>query len=740
MNDQKEFEQTENGIETLGRYRIARRIGRGGMGEVWLCEDPRLIRQVAIKTLPAHNQQDKNFAKHFEREAEAAAALNHPHILPVHDYGKQSLPDGTIVSYIVMPYISGGSLADRITSASQQQLLLPLQDTLAFLEQAAQAIDYAHKKRLIHRDIKPANMLLREDNWLFLADFGIARIISSEENLTGRSVAAGTPLYMAPEQARGKATITSDNYSLAVVAYQLCTGRLPFENKTALATMMMHQLEPVPSPRQFNPTLPSAFEQILLQGLEKDPAARPALACEFVAQLRQAISNPTYQPTPLQTVHDLPRLDFQERTQTQQPDEQHARISRRDLLLGGGAIATITTGVGLGAWGYWQTTQGSQKSLPTPQYISARPKNSGDANAPALVLTGSLLNANNLLWSKDASLLFSLEYTYTLFRWDVASLLKQPDKPYGSTFYSGKLSYPDNQLCATISPDRTQFAVANSEWDDTKTQVALYTLDLRLQSTINMPPSGNFGAITWLTNNNLCFTRYGSDDLNSNKAHSYLYVVDPTRPQRQWTILLNTLITSGGKTSGGSPVATVLADPTPDSSRAVIGYEDYLEVGKVTISNNATWTVLSRIHVKISSSKTSQWIDWTPDGKNLVMLTTRDTTHPQGRVVYMSASMSKPPVQDLNTPSIAGLESSVDGYNCLACNPNPANTPPLVAVGTADGNIYIWKLQAGSSYIKKLGTDRIQAGVATLAWSPDGKWLAASFQDNQASILIWKIG
>src|SRR5579884_1951572 len=98
----------------LGRYRVLRRLGRGGMGEVWLCEDPRLRRQVAVKTLPVHTQQDEEFVQRFEREAEAAAALNHPHIVQVHDYGKQILPDETVITYIVMPYIDGGSLSERL--------------------------------------------------------------------------------------------------------------------------------------------------------------------------------------------------------------------------------------------------------------------------------------------------------------------------------------------------------------------------------------------------------------------------------------------------------------------------------------------------------------------------------------------------------------------------------------------------------------------------------------------------
>lgn len=177
MNQQVLLPQVSSG-DMLGRYRIMRRLGRGGMGEVWLCEDQRLNRQVAVKTLPTQNQQDRTFIQRFEREAKAAAALNHPHVLPVHDYGKQPLADDRIITYIVMPYIQGGSLSERIAFYNHQSRLMPYEEALTFLSQAANAIDYAHKRRLIHRDIKPDNMLLRDENWLLLADFGIARMLT----------------------------------------------------------------------------------------------------------------------------------------------------------------------------------------------------------------------------------------------------------------------------------------------------------------------------------------------------------------------------------------------------------------------------------------------------------------------------------------------------------------------------------------------------------------------------------
>src|SRR5579884_3062369 len=271
----------------LGRYQLLRRIGRGGMGEVWLGDDPRLRRQVAIKTLPPQNQNDKEFASRFEREAQAAATLNHPHILPVHDYGEEHLPNGRIINYIVMPYLANGSLADYLEKLADQHIGVPEQDSITYLMQMAEAIDYAHEQGIIHRDIKPANMLMRARDWLMLTDFGIARIVDDPRKQTQTNMGAGTPEYMAPEQAQGRAVAASDTYSLAVIAYQLFTGNLPFRADTSYATIIQHVTMPPPPPRSYNPNLSPAFENVLLRGLSKNPAERFPSARAFVTELQR---------------------------------------------------------------------------------------------------------------------------------------------------------------------------------------------------------------------------------------------------------------------------------------------------------------------------------------------------------------------------------------------------------------------------------------------------------------------
>src|SRR5690242_13218270 len=159
---------TQHDEQQLGRYRLLKQIGRGGMGEVWLAEDPRLQRHVAIKMLPPQERYSQEDADLFEREAQVVASLNHPHVLPVHDYGEQQFPDGQVINYLVMPYISGGSLSDLIKQRTDSGKGFHYREVLALLMQAAEAIDYAHTKGMIHRDIKPANMLLRSEGSLLL--------------------------------------------------------------------------------------------------------------------------------------------------------------------------------------------------------------------------------------------------------------------------------------------------------------------------------------------------------------------------------------------------------------------------------------------------------------------------------------------------------------------------------------------------------------------------------------------
>ena len=204
----------------LGPYRLIQGVGRGGMAEVYLAEDERLQRKVAVKVLPATLASEGAFLARFEREAKAAARLQHPNILAVYDYGQQEN-----ITYLVMPFIGGGSLAQIIARARGP---LPLDKIVKWTGEIGSALKYAHDQGIIHRDVKPGNMLVGPDEHLLLADFGIAKVMDASTALTNTGAAVGSPEYMAPEQASSMAEYRSDIYALGVVVFQMLTGRVPF--------------------------------------------------------------------------------------------------------------------------------------------------------------------------------------------------------------------------------------------------------------------------------------------------------------------------------------------------------------------------------------------------------------------------------------------------------------------------------------------------------------------------------
>jgi serine/threonine protein kinase len=252
------------GIEglTLGRYELRRRLGQGGMAEVYLAYDRRVRRQVAIKVLYG---RDEPFVRRFEREALSVGTLTHNHILPLYDFGEQSP-----WYYLVMPYVEGGTLRDYLL----KRKLLTLEEAASIISQIASALQCAHDHGVVHRDVKPSNILLRQDGYAYLVDFGLAKAITGGESLTTVGAMVGTPEYMAPEQSNGLSDYRSDIYSLGVILYQMLTGRVPFTAESPVAISLKHiQATPI-SPRELNSEIPPAIEEIILKAMAKDPNER----------------------------------------------------------------------------------------------------------------------------------------------------------------------------------------------------------------------------------------------------------------------------------------------------------------------------------------------------------------------------------------------------------------------------------------------------------------------------------
>jgi tRNA A-37 threonylcarbamoyl transferase component Bud32 len=263
------------------RYQGARLIAHGGMGEIFLATDEVLGREVAVKVLAERFALDDDLRERFKREALAAARLSGNHsIVTIFDVGEH---DGRPI--IVMEYLAGGSLEQRINGKKPFETA----QVLDWLDEAAGALDAAHEAGIVHRDVKPGNLLLDDRGHVKVADFGIASA-AGMDSFTQTGTILGTAGYLSPEQARGeRATAASDRYALGIVAWELLTGRRPFQSESPTAEALAHVNAPVPSVHAANWALPASFDAVFARALAKDPSARYAHASEFVAELRGAL-------------------------------------------------------------------------------------------------------------------------------------------------------------------------------------------------------------------------------------------------------------------------------------------------------------------------------------------------------------------------------------------------------------------------------------------------------------------
>ncbi len=284
-------------LETLqqGRYRVLRPLGSGSMGEVYLVDDTRINRQVAIKVIRTEavpysgsSIGSQEASRLFEREAKAIARLNHPNILPLFDFGEEKV-NGTLLAYMVMPYCPDGSLATWIQQHSENAIL-PAEDVAHVVRQAADALQHAHDNGIIHQDVKPQNFLLRRTGSrlpdLLLADFGIAKLTLGT---SGSSQAIrGTPIYMAPEQWEGNPVPASDQYSLAVMTYQLLTGRPPFEGGPSQMMFQHFNVAPLPL-SSVNPALHEDIDAVVLRAMAKKAENRFPTVAAFADAFQKAV-------------------------------------------------------------------------------------------------------------------------------------------------------------------------------------------------------------------------------------------------------------------------------------------------------------------------------------------------------------------------------------------------------------------------------------------------------------------
>src|SRR5260370_593676 len=294
----------------IGRFRLLRLLGRGGMGEVYLAGDEQLRRQVAIKVIQAE-YPDPDATRLFLREARAIAMFNHPHILPLFDFGEATI-HGTALTYMVMPFCKEDTLAAWMQQRRNAALLSP-HDVGFIVQQAASALQYAHNHQVVHQDVKPSNFLIRSSEDvpgrpdLMLADFGVAKSASSTASVS-QSV-RGTPAYMAPEQWEGTPVPATDQYALAIMAYDLLTGHPPFQG--GLGQVMYQHIHVTPQPPgKLNPRVPVDVDTVILHALAKKPEERFASISAFARAFQQALPVDSSSPTIANTPHELNSSDI----------------------------------------------------------------------------------------------------------------------------------------------------------------------------------------------------------------------------------------------------------------------------------------------------------------------------------------------------------------------------------------------------------------------------------------------
>ncbi len=289
-------------MQRIGRYQVVGELGRGAMGVVYRATDPSIGRTVAIKTIRLAELSDPaeraRLRERLFREAQSAGILSHPNIVTIYDVGEE---DG--IAYIAMEFVDGPTL-DRL---AQMELLTGAR-VLDFLQQAAVALDYAHKRGIVHRDIKPANLMIHENSVVKITDFGIARIQSQQ--MTHAGAILGTPSYMSPEQVQGHTVDgRADQFSLGVIAYELITGEKPFQGDSMTALLYKIVRDDPPPPQRLNPSLEWPVETVLKRAMAKDPGERYSTCSDFVKALENSTrSAKGWAPLPPGGSHNLPTL------------------------------------------------------------------------------------------------------------------------------------------------------------------------------------------------------------------------------------------------------------------------------------------------------------------------------------------------------------------------------------------------------------------------------------------------
>lgn len=369
----------------MGRYRLDEAIGRGGMSTVYRALDTVMNRDVALKWLPRNLHDNEGFLQRFQREAQIIARLEHPHIVPIYDVGQH---DGR--PYLIMRLLTGGTLRERLRDG-----LLNTADLMRVLVQIAGALDAVHSANIVHRDVKPSNIIFDQQGTPFLSDFGVAKVLDSDTQLTGSNI-IGTPTYMSPEHFNShNLNHESDQYALAVVAFEALAGQLPFTGNTA-QLMYHHLVTPAPLIHEIDGRLPAGVSTVLRQALDKEPENRYQTVTEFALALQTALATgfshampgqpplvpPTPPPTPLPATQAKLNQDYQAGLQAMSQSDWSAAARIFEQI--------VTTNPNYRSAAQLLTQSrarlnqsAAEPSTPSPTMVSAPPTMVGTSSSPS---------------------------------------------------------------------------------------------------------------------------------------------------------------------------------------------------------------------------------------------------------------------------------------------------------------------------------------------------------------------
>lgn len=367
-----------------GRYRIESLVARGGMATVYVANDLRLRRNVAVKVMHTSLAEDPEFVHRFEREAHAAAQLSNPHVVAVHDQGRDA---GTGAVYLVMEYVHGRTVRDIMAARGA----LTETQALAILDPVLQALAAAHDAGFVHRDVKPENVIISDDGRIKVTDFGLARaIVASPMSAATQGVLIGTVAYLSPEQVnRGFADARSDVYGAGVLLFELLTGQVPHTGETPLAVAYQHVHNDVPAPSVVKPGLSSTIDALVEKATRREPAERFQNAREFLASVRAARASVdhAYTPTPMPAQHTL-IIDDQSHVQATTALER-AETPRRTR-----SVPVVVALVAAALAAAWYFTAGTHSAVPNVVGLQ-------QAAAEDLLTGASFVVAVDQQWSKQ---------------------------------------------------------------------------------------------------------------------------------------------------------------------------------------------------------------------------------------------------------------------------------------------------------------------------------------------------